>query len=675
MGYFTFLASSLFRKWSFYFSILMYLLIETLLLFLLPVLTNDNIPEILFYNGLWMLLLFMGAITASIIAIQLFRAGIDDGSELLIISKPISRARIVWSKIILMVLVILMVSVIAMIIGFISAATKASSGLYQYIGAGMFLGTLVGYFFFSAVTVLSTLYLKKVGSVLISIGSAAVLMLYALIISLVSTSPTAYLKNDNYSIKATAVVKASDSNSSSSSTLNDSLTNLRYYWGGYGTYNNKPITLLSKNKNDLPLISNPNDTENYLTNLWNKAASYSNNEGFNYSNLMFQLASLFNLTTKEYYNQSLSSFNFLFSYTNNFPFTVEVKNFHQNFLASTQDLRNSGYVTFDVSNVPYYILHELTMQQIVNNPKLDPLKLVNQNLLLATNQYARIYINNKIISYEGQAFNNPQWAENHQLKVIALPTVIPNWSNLTQSSIIWPQEEYLIYNYTNPQSLERFINNYFNNALISSFLIYTKYFGNSQNNNVLSQYKNPYEFMSMLFSSMFFMRTLYNPLTQSYTNFQGLSLYEQNQIFDQFAQVWYNFQFLSLAYLNYVGQNSAYNFNYAKDETINKVLSIFGFSQSNTVKNNISFLFTGDPKQFINFFLPNASSTDKLIAQRKIVPLQSNLFLINPQMLTTFAYVKPASFFNLGGLISAWLIISILFLAFAFILYAKRDFS
>lgn len=679
LNYFQFITTNLFRKWSFYLTTLIYFILELLLLFLVPAIADASIPNILFYNGLWMLLVFTGGVNSGIIAIHLFRASIDDGTELLIISKPLRRSQIIWSKIILLIIVAILISIIALLFGLLSGVTWQSAGMFHLIGVGMFLGTFVTFMFFSAITVLSSLYLKKLGAILTTVGLGAIMMLYALIVSLVSTTPVATFKNKGYSIQSTALVK--ENPKTTNNKLNDNLLNLKYYWGGFATYQGKPITLQTKNINSELIIQNQ-DPLTFLTNEWKTDSQKANASQFSYSDLMFQLTSLFNLTMKKLFNQNLSSFSYLFNSESNFPFQLKISPYNINFNIEAAKLKQDGYLAYKLENVPDYIVYEQQSEQTSNpnHPIINGSK-INQDLILVSKKTSAILVNNNIISGNITS-NNSLYNGTSEVKIFNLPTF-----DLTTKQIIWPKQIYSTYNISKSNisdvdGLKNFLTTYYNNFYVNYINeLITKNNLNFGSLPFSKKFKNPYEYLPTVFASLFFMRTIYQEQTNTYLNFNNLSRKAQEQSYQSFLNVWRNFQLLSLASLNSVAVNNNDILNYDDNSIIGslvnlaKPLSVLNLSQSNNLKNGLNFVFIGDPNQFQDLLNDNAPQSQKELALSKIVPFANPWYFINPNQLTTFSSIEPVSFFNLSGLISAWLIISSLMLFLSFALYAKRDFS
>ena len=98
--FFSFSLKLLTSKISIYFSVLIYFLIIAAYTIIVPTLAKKAPIELFNLSTSGMFLMFEISVVACHIAIEIFRTGIDDGTELLTVSKPISRKEIITVKLI-----------------------------------------------------------------------------------------------------------------------------------------------------------------------------------------------------------------------------------------------------------------------------------------------------------------------------------------------------------------------------------------------------------------------------------------------------------------------------------------------------------------------------------------------------------------------------------------------
>lgn len=141
-------------------------------------LTIGNLSSIIFA-----VIFTFGTIFSAIISLNIFKSGEEDGTELLVISKPISRSTIILCKFLLWFLCILFYSFFIFIITWIS--TQFSKNHYEVTGTNLlasfgvtdkflfaisvFLGNLIVTIFFSSIIILFSSFFGNISTLLVSI--------------------------------------------------------------------------------------------------------------------------------------------------------------------------------------------------------------------------------------------------------------------------------------------------------------------------------------------------------------------------------------------------------------------------------------------------------------------------------------------------------------------------
>ncbi|RXY96786.1 hypothetical protein D8X55_02670 [Malacoplasma penetrans] len=144
-------------KISVYIGIFVYLFIIACYSIIVPRVADKAPISLYNLSTSTMFLMFSVAVVTCYIAIEIFRTGIDDGTELLTVSKPISRKEIVFVKLTIFLIYVLIISVLGMgISAFTYLDDLSTNSDSTTIMLGTFTGTVVnGIIFGSIVTIIS----------------------------------------------------------------------------------------------------------------------------------------------------------------------------------------------------------------------------------------------------------------------------------------------------------------------------------------------------------------------------------------------------------------------------------------------------------------------------------------------------------------------------------------
>ena len=290
-NYVKFLYDTLLRKWSFYITTVFYLFLLCLIMYILPVVMDKNLIIVSKYTFIFMIVILFAVLSVSTIAIQLFRAGIDDGSEIIIIAKPISRSSIVWGKLFVFLTLSLAISGIASFLCCFTIWTEYGGKVIgDSVTLGAFVGTLVIYLIFGSIAVMLSLVVKKLGTILITIGLFCVLIVYGMVASFTINTPAKQLVDDqSVNLRATSLVQK-----------NNQTNQLGYTWGTIATHNGQVVTQQYLNETlGQNAHINPGD---YLSTKWKEA---SDNPGFDaimYTNFLYQFVNLYTLNWEEQFD-------------------------------------------------------------------------------------------------------------------------------------------------------------------------------------------------------------------------------------------------------------------------------------------------------------------------------------------------------------------------------------
>ena len=216
-SFFKFTLFLVYKKTSIYLLVALYILLILSFTVFVPLVSNNSAMDLFSLPISAMFLMFCMAMIASFTAIEIFRTSIDDGTELLTVSKPISRIEIVFVKICVYMLYIVSIGLISTLFSLFIFTTNigepAENGL---IVGGVFLGTVIIGVIFGSLAILLSIYLKKTIALLTTISISFLLMIYSVFLSFIVQSPVVTIKeNGKTLIPMSLIGKSSDKKNNS----------------------------------------------------------------------------------------------------------------------------------------------------------------------------------------------------------------------------------------------------------------------------------------------------------------------------------------------------------------------------------------------------------------------------------------------------------------------------
>lgn len=607
-------------------------------MYILPAVMDKNLIIVSKYTFIFMIILLFAVLSVSIIAIQLFRVGIDDGSEIIIIAKPISRTEVVWGKILVFLSLCLFISGLA---AFLCCFTI----WYRYGGTvighsvtlGAFLGTIVIYLLFGSIAIMLSLIVKKLGTILITVGIFCVLIVYGMVATFTVTTPSkTFTQSEGVNLNSVSLVKSSDSNKKTPS-------NLTYQWGA--TTSISPNVIKEQQHTIKGLTEG-----NYISKMWDIASNDSTYKGVMYTNFLFQYVNLYTLNWHEQFNVPFTVYQTIIS-TNTSPYiTLKFNNVNMDQENSSfkKDLVSLNYKESENSNLSTYYL--------TNTIRFAALNL----------QTKKTYITNFGTDYANGSINDLNKNE------VTLP-----WVN----SKGFVTETYTT-NSTTANPYQEFINTYFNPQVIK----FTNKLITLISNNLNDKIKiNPLSLYATIFA-MSDIDDYMNDITVS----QLKTDKNLNKLFNLLGKQVSQFQYWTLLALLNMQKNQAYDAYIGNDQINQMMYCLVPQIYNNQTNVNFNPLFGNSQAIGAWVVAPHyALSTLKLLTsnqqsdkQQALNNIKNNLYGIYPFLnitdsrnLATFTIASGGNFYNLPALVSAWVIISFLFLFIAIALYAKRDFS
>lgn len=201
-------------KISVYIGIFVYLFIIACYSIIVPRVADKAPISLYNLSTSTMFLMFSVAVVTCYIAIEIFRTGIDDGTELLTVSKPISRKEIVFVKLTIFLIYVLIISVLGMgISAFTYLDDLSTNSDSTTIMLGTFTGTIVNGIIFGSIVTIISIYLKKITSMLISVGLAFILMMATMLTAFVMPTPVNNLSDNSKALQTVNAVSVSSDGS------------------------------------------------------------------------------------------------------------------------------------------------------------------------------------------------------------------------------------------------------------------------------------------------------------------------------------------------------------------------------------------------------------------------------------------------------------------------------
>ncbi|MDE6429226.1 MAG: ABC transporter permease subunit [Malacoplasma sp.] len=202
--YFLFALNLTVRKISIYVCAIIYFVILLAYIIAAPLITNEQPTYFLTLPVTSLIMVLLLAIISSYISLEIFRTPIDDGTELLTISKPLHRSQIFFVKsLILLVFGLATATIASLLACFSFTISFADYEQTSYGIIGIFVCTIVCFAVFGGISIFLSMFCKKVVSLLITVGATFIFVFASLLCSLVidkngnnpNTAEVAY-KND-----------------------------------------------------------------------------------------------------------------------------------------------------------------------------------------------------------------------------------------------------------------------------------------------------------------------------------------------------------------------------------------------------------------------------------------------------------------------------------------------
>lgn len=188
--------TNLLKTKSFVICLFLYYLLLSAFLYIIPFILKISYVELFSYRTILIMINLVLVMAIIFSGIFLFKQGYEDGSELILQSKPLSKSIIVWGKIFIVFLISILISLIQIIETSFTAIIISDKNLLNGIMLGSFLSPFITTLFWSSVSIIFCYFFKKTTILLAILGINGVLGILNLITSLVGTKPYEIIKDN-----------------------------------------------------------------------------------------------------------------------------------------------------------------------------------------------------------------------------------------------------------------------------------------------------------------------------------------------------------------------------------------------------------------------------------------------------------------------------------------------
>ncbi len=401
--YYKFCLNVLFRSIFVYITWALYFLVLIFLFYLLPIMLDTKLSYITSYTYFFIILVMIAMTNVSSLIYAIFRKSIDDGSELIVISKPITRTSIIWAKIILYLMITSIVAGITALISYLTRFTNYSNvTVSTELAKNTFIATIVIYLLFGGIASILSIFMKQVGSLICLLSIFILLMIYSVISNQIFMSVPKSLKyKQGLYLSPISLVQTDKEND---------LSKTNYHWGANASINsnNNFMTLEFYNKQNFGVSPN-----NYLQHSYNKSVESNNFYVYLWTNIVYQLTSIYTWPSDYYLESSYYSLSSVLRSSNSY-------NIRLDFETNTLLNKDNNFIRISYANQQYYLSNNYLSYAIdaknnsiyLSNNYIDsisgPIKQ-STNLILP----AIDFVNNAMSRYQIDWTNSNQFIENY----------------------------------------------------------------------------------------------------------------------------------------------------------------------------------------------------------------------------------------------------------------------
>ena len=201
--YFNFLFIQTIKRKPIWITWILFLFTVTCFIIILPYSTGINTLQLWANTTVSFSQTIMGMVASiftAVLAINIFKDTRDEGTELIVISKPISRAKIVLTKFFLFGLFCLLINVSTLILtSFTILLPETEPRYYAGLMISMLIGNAVTFGVFGAISILLSVKFAKIGVIVVNIVISLVFLIYQVLTAFVFKTPIRELDSKHMS--------------------------------------------------------------------------------------------------------------------------------------------------------------------------------------------------------------------------------------------------------------------------------------------------------------------------------------------------------------------------------------------------------------------------------------------------------------------------------------------
>ena len=656
LAYLKFLLLMLINKVSTWIIIGIYTFLTIFIVYIMPNIIHEYLSNVYTNIGILLLVIISIATSSSYIAATIFRSGIDDGSEILVLSKSLSRSSILLAKVIVLLIFLFNISTFCSILTIFSMFTKYGHPNPTPYVLGTFTAYLVIGLFFSSITILFSLKLKKTSLTLLSASISTMIAVTTTIDYLVTKTPGVYNQINSYTIVQNSLFSK---NAEKNTELID----------GYNLYfNNYPVTPETCNFDGESIITEENKN-NVIQNIYNNSLHKSGFINFAPFDIGFQWAELMDLNNFEYFPDS--GWNYKNDYRHLFK-TSSLFNFYLSF--QQIDINNNEFITFKWQNndptsyselVPVSSRTGIKFASYFNNDKRYNLNNFSDKYFSLEDQYVYLPIiktENNNQEFVFVRFDNPYLGENWD--IINYLTTDANNSNLI------PEYKKMLGFLTTNKLTTTY---YFNQFLLSYFFNAYNYLlanlNNIQSIKIISSKNN--EIINSISTDK--LLNIINDefkIELDYYKITPEMYFDSNYINSTMNLIEFcvrNLEVCQFSAINYL-ENIDNGIGYINGSKNDKIISTIIFENDIYIDNYTNFYA-------INSKIINENNDKDFIQLSNILINKLPVITNNINDFSTFAAVVSKNYLNIYSTIFGWLSTCIIFISISIYFYYKKDFK
>lgn len=605
-SYLSYLTRTLLRSFYLYVSIFLYFLVLIFMIYILPVILDLQLIVVSRHIYFFVLIIFFAIFNVVSVSTIIFRQSIDDGSELILQSKPLRRTTLVYCKIMLFVIVSVVVACLSSAACIFASFTfYGGKEIARILSINILLGTIVIYCCFGGISILICMFFKQITTIIATVSIFLVMMFYSMLANEIFMSVSKYLnQHEKLYLDPVSLV------------LTDNKNNLSYHGGAVGSINVSKNYINSQIFNEIKPNADVSPNQ-FLQYKWDTVEQKTNFIPYLYTNLVYQLASIYTEPPESYLLQPFANLSYLLNSSNSFNLKI---NFNSNGL---DEQTKAQLITFNY-NQNTYVLTNSTGVYFAKPSNLIS-KLIKTDI--------ENYYNNGPINY----FTDQ--------------TPLPIGYDIFNNKVEWTTIGY------DTIALQQFIDQYFSDE--HQLLI--KYM-NSIIDSTGKTKMNPVSYYVSLFNTLTIQQFINDKqmTAQNYTSKNNIE-----KILSTTAIQLSKFQYLSSLCLQ---NSSSLSITEQQKALLANALMLVTDSQTNS--NVIALAF---PMSKITSILEEIKNNPSKITNYLYItsPLFSVIELDN---LLTFNFVSVDSYYNMTELISGWIAVSAILLLFSIACYFRHDF-